>query len=172
GGRVLDEARDVAIAARALDQVRAAVEQPVERHVPARRVAAADAAQRTAALVREPALRGEAEEAVALIEEADRARPGAGRFEHHLERPLERLLGRRHRRRHLAEPVAERRWTRAGPRGARDGLDGRERAPAARLAEDGHRRGSSNGRAGVWPPAPRLPAAAPLDRRSKTDGQR
>src|SRR5206468_937996 len=92
GGR-LDQRRYVAVLGRALDQVDAAVEQAVERHVPPGHAAAAYLAQALAALVREPHLCGQAEELVTLIEQAEGAGAGAARLEHGGERGLEHVLG-------------------------------------------------------------------------------
>src|SRR5439155_918529 len=85
GGR-LDQRRYVAVLGRALDQVDAAVEQAVERHVPPGHAAAAYLAQALAAVVREPHLCGQAEELVTLIEQAEGAGAGAARLEHGGER--------------------------------------------------------------------------------------
>jgi hypothetical protein len=49
----VDERRDVPIAGGAVDQIGAAVEQPVERHVPSRGVATAHGAEAAAPLVGE-----------------------------------------------------------------------------------------------------------------------
>src|SRR5207247_11282161 len=94
GGGRLDQWRHVAVLGRALDQVDAAVEQAVERHVPPGHAAAAHLAQPLAALVREPHFRGEPEELVALVEEAEGAGAGVARLEHGGERGLEHVLGR------------------------------------------------------------------------------
>src|SRR5207247_1792500 len=106
GGR-LDQRRYVAVLGRALDQVDAAVEQAVERHVPSGHAAAAYLAQALAALVREPHLCGQAEELVTLIEQAEGAGAGTARLEHGGERGLEHVLGSCGTGGDLAEPLGE-----------------------------------------------------------------
>src|SRR5206468_9850318 len=69
--------------------------------------AAAPLAQPLAALVREPHLRGQAEELVALVEEAEGAGAGVARLEHGGERRLEHVLGRGGAGGDLAELLGE-----------------------------------------------------------------
>jgi hypothetical protein len=91
----LDERRHVAVLRRAVDEVRAPVEEAVQRHVPAGDVPAAHAAEAAAALVGEVALGGEPQELLPLVEEADGAPRAAGRLDDPAQRRLERVLRRR-----------------------------------------------------------------------------
>jgi hypothetical protein len=93
--RALDERRHVAVLRGAVDQVRASVEEPVQRHVPARDVAAPHAAQAPAAVVGEVALRREPQQLLPLVEEADGAAGAAHCLDDPAQRRLERVLGRR-----------------------------------------------------------------------------
>ena len=120
----LDQRGHVPVPGRALDQVDAPVEKPVERHVPAERVAAPDAPEPPAALVGEAGLRRKPQDVVALVVEADGGRGGAGRFEDRCEGRVEHVLGRRRPPGDLPQPFRERRRLR--------GLRGR---PADRRSE-------------------------------------
>jgi len=107
-----------------VDQVRSAIAQALERHLPAPGVVLPDAAQGAAAFIGDPDLGGEPEEPVAHVEEADRSGLCAGRLEDGLQRRLERVLGRlaggdraqaigecrsgvRRRRRHRGRPAED-----------------------------------------------------------------
>ena len=107
GDRV-DQPRHVAVPRRTLDQIGAAIEQPVKRHVPGRRVPVPHAPQPLAALVRQPDLRRESQQGMSLVEEADRSGPHRARLENGTERQLERILGRGGRRCDLLQLLAER----------------------------------------------------------------
>jgi len=142
--RMLDQARDVAVARHALDQVGAAVQEPVERHVPRRRVGAARVAQAAAALLGKADLRDQTEEPLPLVEEAEGAGLRPARLQDGAQRGLERILGRRGVRGDLTQPLAQRLPHRGRPSRRRGrGRRLRRRVPppgAARLAgEDRHR---------------------------------
>ena len=102
----LDERRHVAVLRGAIDQVRTPVDESVERDVPARRGTAADGTELPAPLVRQPHLGGEAQEILAGIEEAERARRGATLRHDRAQRRLEHVL-RRHACCDLAESLSK-----------------------------------------------------------------
>ena len=92
-----DQRGHVAVLRGAFDQVGAAVHQPMQRHVPARDVSAADGSQLVTAFVGQAFLGGESQHLPAGVEEADRAGRSPGRFEDRVQRRLEgihRLRGR------------------------------------------------------------------------------
>src|SRR5205823_3627975 len=115
GRRRLDQPGDVAVPRGALDEIGAAVHEAVERHVPRRRVGAPHVAQAAAALLGEADLRDQAENPMALIEEAERAGLRAARLEDGAQRGLERVLGCDGRGGDLPEPLAQYLAHRAGP---------------------------------------------------------
>ena len=153
--RRFHQPRHVSIARGALDQIRAAVHEPVERHVPRRGVAAADRSEPPTSFVREADLRCQAEDVLPGVVETERAGVRTALLEQRAQRRLERLL-RRPRGRDLRQTLREARGPRAdGPRR----LGGHSARPHSTLAE--HRHGldlGSRGATGVPPAGPRAVA--------------
>ena len=110
----LAERRDVAVLRGAVDEVRAAIQEAVEGHVPARHVAAAHAPQAAAAFVGQAHFGGEPEKLLARIEEAECAGPDRAHLDHRRERRLERVLGRNRLGRDGLQALADVRQRRAG----------------------------------------------------------
>jgi hypothetical protein len=103
---LLHEARHVAVLRRALDEVRTAVEEALERHVPRVRIAAPHALQPAAPVVGEPDFRHEAKDRVARRTRTRRRRPRASPRS----RPqgaVERVLGERGGGADLRQPLAQ-----------------------------------------------------------------